>query len=88
MHTWEESKALSRLLDEPDVTKARLDAPSLATDEGTSHVLSRGAVGARDERYRSVASPPDQRRGTNRQRTRTRVFCANGAGRADARPER
>src|SRR5205807_6646048 len=72
MHTWKETKALYRLLDEPDVTKARLDATPLSTEQGTSHVLPRGAVGARYHRHRPFPSSQDQRRGTNRQRTRAR----------------
>jgi len=47
MQTWKETKALYRLLDEPDVTKARVDAASRSTDQGTSHFRSRSAVGAR-----------------------------------------
>src|SRR5437588_661989 len=41
---------------EPDVTEARLDAASLSTEQGTSHYLLRGAVGARYDRHRSFAS--------------------------------
>jgi hypothetical protein len=47
MQTWKETKALYRLLDEPDVTKARLDAASPATEQGPSHFLPGGALGAR-----------------------------------------
>src|SRR5947209_17456429 len=60
MHTWKETKALYRLLDEPDVTKARLDATPLSTEQGTSHVLPRGAVGARYHRHRPFPSSQDQ----------------------------
>src|SRR6266852_8708033 len=86
MHIWKETKALYRLLDEPDVTTARVDAASRATDQGTSHVRSRGAVGARYHRHRSVPSTQDQRRGTKRPRTRTGIFRANGAGGATSDP--
>jgi transposase-like protein len=55
MHTWNETKALYRLLDEPDVTEARVDAPAAAPDQGTSHFLSRGAV--RDARSPRVHGP-------------------------------
>ena len=63
------------------------DAASPATDERTSHILSRRAVGARYDRYRSVPSSTSiSFVQTNRQRTRTGIFRANGAGRAPSEP--
>jgi Transposase DNA-binding len=56
MQTWKETKALYRLLDEPDGTKARLDATTLSTDQRTGSCFSRDLVGARYHRHRSVAS--------------------------------
>ena len=35
MHTWKETIALYRLLDEADVTRSRADAPALAADART-----------------------------------------------------
>jgi len=84
MHTWKETKALYRLLDEPDVTKARVDAASPATDQGARPFRACGFAGARYDRHRSVPSSQDQRSGTNRERTRTGIFRANGAGRASS----
>jgi len=51
MHTWKETKAVYRLLDEPDVTKARVDAATLSTNPETSHFLSSDLVGARYDRH-------------------------------------
>jgi hypothetical protein len=48
-----------------------VDTTASAPDERTSHVRSRGCVGARPDRYRSVASSHNQWRGTHRQRPQT-----------------
>src|SRR6266852_1850668 len=74
MHTWKETKALYRLLDEPDVTFAALMQPHF-----------------QQTREQALSSPvvllvQDTRRGTHRQRTRTGIFRANGAGGASADP--
>jgi hypothetical protein len=47
MHSWKETKVLYRLLDEPDITKARVDAASPVTDQGASLFLARDFDGAR-----------------------------------------
>ena len=87
MRTWKETKALSRVLDEPDVTKARLAAAAPATDQGTSQCPPSSALGAR---YAVISICPiadiQQRRGTAWQRARTGLLRANSAGRASADP--
>src|SRR5437764_9321273 len=88
MHTWKETKALYRLLDEPDVTKARLDATPLSTDQGTSHVLPRGAVGARYHRHRPFPSSQDQLRSDKSATNEGAVFSCKQCWRCVRRHER
>jgi len=47
MQSWKETKALYRLLGEPDVTEARSDSSTSAPDKRTSQPLCRSFVGAR-----------------------------------------
>ena len=85
MQTWKESKALYRLLDEPDVSFAALMQPHLqqTREQATSSpvVLLVQDTTDIDLSHRHKISFVQ----TNWQRTRTGVFCANGTGRADAR---
>ncbi|TMD60058.1 MAG: hypothetical protein E6I91_19120, partial [Chloroflexi bacterium] len=84
MHTWKEIKALYRLLDEPDVSFAALMQPHLqqSREQATSSpvVLLIQDTTDIDLSHRHKISFVQ----TNRQRTRTRIFRANGAGRASS----
>jgi len=82
MHTWKETKALYRLLDEPDVTFVALMQPHFqqTREQATSSpvVLLVQDTTDIDLSHRRKISFVQ----TNRQRTRTGIFHANGAGRA------
>src|SRR2546421_742979 len=86
MHTWKETKALYRLLDEPDVTFAALMEPHLQESRhqanSSSVVLLVQDTTDIDLSHRHKISFVQ----TNRQRTRTGFFRANGAGGASADP--
>jgi len=56
MRTWKETKALYRLRGCARCELRSLDATAPAADHGLGECRSRGAVGARYHRYRSVAS--------------------------------
>src|SRR5436309_11821586 len=83
MQTWKESKALYRLLDEPDVSFAALMQPHLqqTREQATSSpvVLLVQDTTDIDLSHRHKISFVQ----TNWQRTRKGVFGANGTGRAD-----
>src|SRR5437660_6809777 len=84
MQTWKESKALYRLLDEPDVSFAALMQPHLqqTREQATSSpmVLLVQDTTDIDLSHRHKISFVQ----TNRQRTRARFVRANGAGGASA----
>src|SRR5437588_9078509 len=82
MHTWKETKALYRWLEEPDVTFTALMQPHVqqTREQATSApvVLLVQDTTDIDLSHRRKISFVQ----TNRQRTRTGIFRANGAGRA------
>src|SRR5438270_958980 len=86
MHTWKEIKALYRLLDEPDVTFTALMQPHVqqSREQATSSpvVLLVQDTTDIDLSHRHKISFVQ----TNRQRTRTGIFRANGAGGASSDP--
>src|SRR5438105_4637972 len=86
MHTWKETKALYRLLDEPDVTFAALMHPhfhqSRQQANASAVVLLVQDTTDIDLSHRRKISFVQ----TNRQRTRTWVFRANSAGGASSEP--
>src|SRR5439155_7710034 len=88
MHTWNETKALYRLLDEPDVTFGALMQPHFQQTREQANasavVLLVQDTTDIDLSHRHKISFVQ----TNRQRTRRGIFRVNGACRADARHER
>src|SRR5438067_5506684 len=88
MHTWKETKALYRLLDEPGVTFAALMHRHF---HQTREQANASAVGVLVQDTTDIDLSHRRKISfvqTNRQRTRTWVFRANGAGGADARAEK
>src|SRR5947209_5028457 len=86
MRTWKETKALYRLLDEPDVTFTALMEPHLQQSRDQAHgsgvVLLVQDTTDIDLSHRHMISFVQ----TNWQRTRTGIFRANGAGGASWDP--